>query len=188
MEAKDAIAKLKTDLAAARTEGRKTVQIEALEEYLAALEKESGTSIEEQKLELQRSLAHYDAVNKSNLEMFRSVIESGKEALNASLLINGGAVIAVLSFLGTAVGKGASNALGLALTYPLLAFGSGVLLAALAFAARYFTQYAYDREAMRPGTGFHILTVLLGLSAYSSFGFGVFLAYRAFGAHFGGAA
>jgi hypothetical protein len=85
MEAKEAISRLKSDLGAVRAQGRATVQIEALEQYLARLEQEAGSSLEYQKLELQRSLAQADATHQSGIEMFRSVIERlRQECLNAS--------------------------------------------------------------------------------------------------------
>jgi len=64
-----------------------------------------GQSIELRKLEYQRMLAHYDAQTKHGIEMFKSVIESGREALNALVLVNGGAVVALLGFMGATLSK-----------------------------------------------------------------------------------
>jgi hypothetical protein len=187
MESTDAISKLKADLAALRKDGNATVHIDKLEGYLESLNQEAKESLELRKLEHQGSLAQYDAMNRSGLEMFRTVIEAGKEALNAALLINGGAVVAVLSFLGATVGKAASGALGLALTTPLLCFGCGVLSTGLAFAGRYFTQYFYERDTTGAGVGFHVITVVLGIAAYACFGYGIYLSHAAFSNHFAAA-
>ncbi len=134
-----------------------------------------GTSLEQQKIELQRSL-----------EISRSANEAGKDALNASLLINGGAVVAVLSFLGATVGKGAANSLGLALTKPLLAFGAGVLLSAVAFGARYLTGFSQNLNVERRPLAIklNVLTVALAIFAYVAFSTGVYQAYLAFDAFF----
>ena len=128
MDAKEEIERLKSSLVALRESGRKTVPIEVLQTYLAQLELGTAQSLEAQRLELQKALAHSEATNRFNLEVTRSANEAGREALNASLLINGGAVVAILSFLGATVNKGVASALGLALTKPLFMFGSGVLL------------------------------------------------------------
>jgi hypothetical protein len=188
MDAKDAIAKLKNDLSVVRNDGRKTVHIEALQAYLADLERDACASLELQKLGFQGTLAQYDATSKSNLEAFRTVVEASREALNASLLINGGAVVAILSFLGATVGKGSASAsLGLALTLPLLAFGSGVLAAALSFGTRYVAQYFYGLKRALFAGSFHIFTVALAVGAYGSFGIGVYKSYLAFSAYFASA-
>jgi hypothetical protein len=184
MEAKQAIDKIIADVASLKREGRKTIPIENLEKYLVSIGENASQSLEMQKLELQRSLAHYDATNKSSLEMFRSVIEAGKEAINSALLMNGGAVVAMLSFLGATVGKTNSSALGLALTVPLMFFGFGVFAAGVAFAGRYITQFFYERDSDRVGRCFHLATFASAVAAFGLFGFGVYRAYLAFRIHF----
>lgn len=184
METKEAIEKFRVDLAEVRSQGQSTVAIEALENYLLGLEKDASISIELQKLEYQRSLVYYDAQAKSHLEMFKSVIEAGKEALNATLLINGGAVIAFLGFLGSMLSKSGAEALGLKLTAPLLSFGFGVLFGALGFGMRYCAQYSYARQWIKTGHTFNLISVLLAIAAYSAFGYGVYEAYAAFTSHF----
>ena len=184
METKEAIDKLKSDLAEVKAQGQATVAIEALENYLAGLEKDDLVSIELRKLDHQRSLAYYDAQAKFKIEMFKSVIDAGKEALNAALLINGGAVVAFLGFLGSMLSKSGSESLGLKLTIPLLSFSSGVLFSALSFGMRYLCQFFYERKCVKTGHSFNILTILLAITAYTVFGYGVYMAYAAFASHF----
>jgi uncharacterized protein YdbL (DUF1318 family) len=184
LETKEAIDKFKTDLAEVKSQGQSTVTIEALENYLVGLEKDASLSVEMRKLEYQRTLAHYDAQAKSNLEMFKSVIDAGKEALNATLLINGGAVVAFLGFLGSMLSKGGSEALGLKLTIPLLSFGFGVLSGALGFGFRYCAQFSYARQWVKTGHIINAISVLCATFAYAAFGYGVYVAYSAFTSHF----
>jgi hypothetical protein len=107
-----------------------------------------------------------------------------KEALNAALLINGGAVIAFLGFLGSMLSKGGSEALGLKLTIPLLSFGFGVLFGALGFGFRYCAQFFYARKRAKTGHTFNAISVLSATSALIAFGSGVYIAYAAFTNHF----
>lgn len=184
METKEVIAKIKADLADVKTQGKSSVAIEALERYLANLDKDAVDSLELRKLEYQRTLAHYDAQAKSDVEMFKSVIAAGKEALTATLLINGGAVVALLGFLGAVMSKSDWEAFGLRLTIPLLSFGSGVLFGALGFGVRYCSQFFYAVQYRKIGNLFNALSSLLAIAAYSVFGYGVFVTYSAFTAHF----
>jgi hypothetical protein len=85
--------------------------IEGLENYLSGLEKEATASLESRKLDYQGILAGYDAKVKFDFELFKSIIEAGKEVLNAALIINGSAVIAFLGFLGLMLSKGGAEAL-----------------------------------------------------------------------------
>jgi hypothetical protein len=72
-----------------------------------------------------------------------AVVNSGNIALRTALIINGGAAIAVLAFIGNIIAKAdavlASKALGL--TDTLIWFAYGVAAAAIAMAFAYFTNY-----------------------------------------------
>ena len=111
MESAQVIDSLKTELAYVKAKGQGVVEIDALQKYLENLRVDAGQSIELQKLDTQRSLAHYDAETKHSLAMFNSVIESGREALNALVLVNGGAVVALLGFMGATISKDLPKAL-----------------------------------------------------------------------------
>jgi hypothetical protein len=184
MEARQAIAKIKADLSKLKNSGSETIPIEDLEKYLTSVAESADNSIELQKLELQRSVANYDAENKFSIEMFRSVIEAGREALKAALIMNGGAVIAMLGFLGTTVGKTNSNTLGLALTLPLAVFGFGVFSVGAAFVGMYLSQYFYRRASSFAAYSSHFITALATCISYALFAYGVYQAYRAFNLHF----
>jgi len=184
MEPTQVIDKLKTALADVKAQGHENVSVNALETYLENLRTDAGSSIELRKLEDQRVLAHYDAQTKHNIEMFRSVIESGREALNSLVLINGGAVIALLGFMGATISKGLPQALGANLAMPVLQFGLGVLMGALGLAARYFSQAFFAVEKRRVGIAFQWLAIIFALVGYALFGCGIYGAFRAFSVQF----
>jgi hypothetical protein len=145
---------------------------------------DAGQSIELQKLDAQRSLAYYDAQTKHSLAMFNSVIESGREALNALVLVNGGAVVALLGFMGATISKGLPKALGADLTLPLVQFGFGVLMGALGFGARYFSQAFFTAKMDKAGDSFRVAAIFFALAGYSLFGCGIYGAFRAFATQF----
>lgn len=176
--------RIKTDLAKMRDQGQTTVQIEVLEHYLTSLQKDAEKSLEMQKQQHMGTLAQYNAQANLNIEVFKSVNSAGKEALTATLFINGGAAVASLGFLGSMLSKGGSEALGLKLTIPLIAFGFGVLAGALGFGIRYFTQHFYARQHNMTGHTFNFISILFAACSYAGFGYGVYKAYVAFVTHF----
>src|SRR4051812_11172099 len=85
--------------------------------------------------------------------MFQSVISSGENAVKSAMLINGGASVAVLAFLGNLMAK-ASLAPSLKLgEFPnaMLCFVFGVLVPALANGLIYSTQFSFKREWRKRG-------------------------------------
>lgn len=184
MEPTQFVKNLRTALADLRAKGQETVDISALVTHLDAQPSNAVQSIELQKIETQHALAQLDVHTKHRIEMFKAVIESGREALNALVLINGGAVIALLGFLGGTVSKGLPQTLGLSLTIPLLQFGLGVLMGAIAFASRYLSQAFYSTSNMKMGHAFRYVAVFFALTGYGLFGCGIYGAYSAFSMHF----
>jgi anti-sigma28 factor (negative regulator of flagellin synthesis) len=184
MEQTKFIKNLRTTLADLKANGQDTVDIAALVTHLDAQPSNASQSIELQKIETQRALAQLDVQTKHRIEMFKAVIESGREALNALVLINGGAVIALLGFMGGTVSKGLPQALGLNLTIPLLQFGLGVLTGAIAFATRYLSQAFYSAPRKRTGDAFKYVAILFAFTGYGLFGWGIYGAYRAFSIQF----
>ena len=68
------------------------------------------------------------------VELFRSVIEHGRDALKAAILINGAAAVALLAFIGKIWSMKNSLSTADPLAYALLVFGSGVLFAGVSSA------------------------------------------------------
>ena len=107
-------------------------------------------------------------------ETYKSMLSFSAEGLKALLLINGGAIVSLLTFLGnTKTGK----ELVQCSTVPLAAFVCGVVAAALAFVFSYATQFALFNETVRPGSyrgprhmafmRISLLFVTLGLVAFT---------------------
>jgi hypothetical protein len=97
-----------------------------------------------------RSHAFFDAVNEAT-------IKSGEAAIKTSMLINGGAAVSVLAFIGGLVGQGRLTVKQMTdVSSSLVWFAVGVALAASALAFSYFTNYAHvSRESSKIKTWQH---------------------------------
>lgn len=184
MDPQESLILLRRSLADLQKAGRHVLPIARIEEYLDRLAAAPAQSPEARALEHERNLAHFEATAQSSIEMFKSVIDAGKEALKAAMLINGGAVVALLGFMGAVISKGLSNKLGLALTTPLIAFGAGVLAAGLAFGFRYISQAIYSSRHLTVGHVVNGISTLLAVISFALFAFGLYGAYQAFSHEF----
>jgi len=116
-----------------------------------------------------------------NLEMLRATITTGQSALKSALLINGGAAVALLAFIGS---SWSSNKIAEALpdiSAALLLYVFGVLAAAVAAGATYLSQAGYGNEFGKVSrcVGYigHVLAVVGVLASYILFGRASWLAY-----------
>lgn len=113
------------------------------------------------------------------IENQRQVIGLGQSAIRWFAVINAGAVVALLAFLGNVWTKGV--VLGPFLT-AMGTFALGVVLAALAGALSYLTQLQYGAESDRAQTAakvLHAVTIIVGLGSLVVFCMG---SYRTVGA------
>lgn len=184
MDAKDILDAIRTALKPVKEQKKDVISVEALENYLNDLEKGIKLSNDALQRQQEHGLAVFQAENDRNiaqaqietshaLEMFRSVITAGQSALKASMIINGGAIVALLAFIGH-VGDKISN------IQPLLAssiwlFCLGVLASAVASGFTYLSQLAYSNpKSIKFGIPLHIFTVLLVIGSYVLFASGCF--------------
>jgi archaellum biogenesis protein FlaJ (TadC family) len=185
MESQELIAAFKEQLKQVEAQGGTQVQVSALRAYLAALEKDAEASQEYRKREHEGMLAQYEAKSQQSIEMLKAVLETGKSALHSLLIINGGAVIALLGVLSNLAGKSNGALLAKYLALPLIQFGIGVLCGALGFAFRYFSQACYAAsmgEKDKPeilGDGFRYTAIFSAIVGFVLFGFAITNAYFA---------
>lgn len=185
MESQELVNEFRRQLDQVEGQGGQQVQVAALRSYLAALEKDASASQDYRKREHEGMLAHYAAKNQHSIEMLKAVLEAGKSALQSLLFINGGAVVALLGVFSSLAGKDGGATLAQYLSLPLLQFGLGVLVAALGFAFRYFSQACYSESNaendnyQKAGNWFRYAAIGSALSGYVLFGFAVVNAYHA---------
>lgn len=122
------------------------------------------------------------------VEAFKGLINLSIEALKALLLINGGAAVAILAYLGSLTSRGAV-AHAPNMKNALLCFAGGVLATGLAFIAAYFTQYRlyYEERARHMRQRFRTLhpigvaiAALLVFTSASAFAIGCWIAAKTF--------
>jgi hypothetical protein len=119
------------------------------------------------------------------IELAKSVILTAQNALKSAMLINGGAAVALLAFVGH-VWKPDGSTLLISIAGALYWFVIGVLLDAVSAASFYFTQWFYHETSgasrdryFVAGVTFHMLAILLVLTSYGTFAYGTLLVYNA---------
>ncbi len=108
------------------------------------------------------------------VETFKSLIQISVEGLKLLALLNGGAAVALLAYLGNISGKAFPTP---DMRLPMSCFLVGLLLCGFAFAGSYLTQLWLYNESMGRGarrrhTRWLWLTMSLGLLSLGAFGLG----------------
>lgn len=168
-----------------KAEGVDSIDTEKLIAYLddaeGNLESQSESNIELYKANLQQWLEEHKNANAHSVEMFRSVISAGQNALRTSFLMNGGASVATLAFIGH-----------LATTSPekvtlfstsLAFFVLGVLVSAITSGVTYLSQWLYasdSKKAEKAGFVLNVAAIVLGIGSYVIFAFGINEAHSVF--------
>ncbi|MEO3713994.1 hypothetical protein [Roseateles flavus] len=185
MESQELIDAFRAQLDEVESQGAASVQVSALRSYLSALERDAAMSKERRAHEHAGYLAHYAAQSSFSIAMLEAVVEAGKTALQSLIVINGGAVIALLGVLGNLAGKPEGGPFARYLALPLLEFGGGVLFGALGFAFRYFSQDCYAEQGdknsprRRWGHRFRYAAILCAVLGFVLFAFAVGNSYNA---------
>ena len=182
-------------LAQAREDGVETVSIDTLDRIAADLQElvartPDGVSageaaMEEYKVNLAASVSARDLAHQTTLELLRATIATGQSALKSALLVNGGAAVALLAFIGGVwahIGSGPLPQLALVLAY----FALGVLVAALGSGFTYLSQAGFGGEfgthSNKVGRAARVATIVLVGAAYAFFGMCCWTAYCFFSA------
>ena len=154
------------------------------------------------------ALAEYAADTQRSLESVRAGNESGTEAIKATTLINGGAAVAMLAFVGHLASIQAKATVIMGFAEPLRLFVAGALLGVVASGVTYLAHVFYigsltrefrSKEAKREGDetlasvrhnasvrwgrigqGINFIVVLIVVASLFCFAFGCYIAYRAF--------
>jgi len=106
-------------------------------------------SLEKWKVEMERykcELEKWKTDTQCSMIRYQQVNMQGQAAMKAALLINGGASVAVLAFIGTAMNNDTNSLLLLKLCSSMLMFIAGVLSVAFAIGVSYLAGFADARE------------------------------------------
>ena len=176
------------ELRDSEAQGLTSVSVATLHSIFDKMEQHLGPAephvieIEKFRSDLSASLMYQEHVNSWSLEGFRQVIALGQSSLRSIMLINGGAAVALLAFLGNLITNNSGAAVP-SFANAMQAFVLGVFLAAVAYALTYLSQICYNgSKSWQQGAGIalHVLTVLVGAAALIGFLWGSKLAYSGF--------
>jgi hypothetical protein len=163
---------------------------------------------EEAEQQLRIDLAEYEADIQRSLEALKSSNASGLEAIKASTLINGGAAVAVLAFIGHLASIHADASVIMNFARPLRLFVAGALFGVVASGVTYLVRRIdfvslkrefTSKEARRGGNedlaaadhessvkwgwwaeGLNFIVILIVAASLVCFGCGCYTAYRVF--------
>jgi len=192
----EVIKKLFQMLSQAKEQGHSSVSIAAMENYLNLLDKHVENSTSQSSMDQEIGLAKFVAENDRNiahannqtahsLEMFRSVVTAGQSALKSSMVINGGAAVALLAFTGKVWETKVSETVASSLSSSIFIFCLGVLCAALASGSTYLSQLSFASECNKTGHTINFINISFVISSYISFYMGASGAANSLGLHFG---
>jgi hypothetical protein len=183
MSEKEVLQAIRQAVAATAAQGQAVVTVVDLDRYLANLEAafpETPASLDHLKLaelDQQAAVALHRSIADQKLEMFRSVIASGQNALKTSILINGGAAVALLAFVGHMVASDKAAHLVSAFALPMLLFVAGVCATAVATGLTYVSQALFQTGRERGGNVSNGFSIALVIGSYVAFSFGCYRAY-----------
>lgn len=186
MSAKEFARQLKSEIDGFAAQGQDSISIDTLtsglNKFIEAPEQESeAILIERLKAHLQSNVEIQKYNHSADLEMFKSIIETGQNALKAFVLLNGGAAVALLAFIGKLAEV---SRLHIPLfAAPLKFFVIGAFLSVASSGLTYLTQVMYSEKGKWrncAGITLHLGTIILGLASLGMFGYGTHRAYEAF--------
>jgi len=188
LTAKAAVQIIREQIRRVRGKGGSWVTAESLERLLDHLdsgqaEKDIAALVDaEKEMALAKhrgDLAEYSAKADAQLELFKSVIQSGESARKSFFLLNGGAAVAVLALIGhlstSAITAPRVNKFAL----PLLFFACGLLFAAMASGGTYLVQKAYADSRKRRADVLNMVGICVCFGSLVAFCVGCYFAYVA---------
>ena len=176
MNANPFATKMKDEVEKAKSHGVTAIPCENIIAYLDEILKTPESSSVDFKLYEQEQRHQHE----SNLEMFRSVIQTGLGAIKSAFILNGAAAFALLAFIGHLIqlrGDKIAN-----FSFCLLLFSIGALAAALTSGFAYLCQKCYSNYS-KWGPRLNNLCIVLVFGSYLFFALGLFFTWYAFNAY-----
>ncbi len=169
-----------------KQQGVAAVFVDNLINYLQAVEQSpepnpSPADMERYKAELEQHIEGMKHANAASLENFRAVIAAGQAATKSIILINGGASVAMLAFIGHLARIGSTSVPAYANC--LLPFVAGTLLGGIVSGGTYLAQFFFGGRKpwhQRAGGIVNTTVIVLGICSFVAFGVGAWQTYSAF--------
>lgn len=177
---------LKKELDKLSEQGETLVSIEAIQNYLDALDHQESHHkdlvVADFNAKNQSAVEKYKEDRAEWRELFKAVISNGQATIRLLATINGGAALALLAFIGKVWNADfPSSFMGQNITLSLLFLCVGVGISALTQGFAYLGQHFFTYDNDKVGSVFQKLTGLLGISSLVAFFVGIGFACRGFG-------
>lgn len=116
----------------------------------------------------------------AKIEMTRAVAGFAQSAIRTLVLINGGALLALLTFLGRLADS--QPALASQFSAPMIHFSFGLVASCMVAMVAYAVQFAYDarQKLLKPGVYLHYFAVILAVVSLGFFVCGIIQSYQNF--------
>jgi hypothetical protein len=175
----ESISHLANKLAEIKKTNQPLVHAEQLEFELREILREADYL---QKVHSEKYRLRLEAWKETRLELARAVIGFGQTAIRSLFLINGGALIALLTFLGQLSDQRPDEAA--AFSTPMLYFSVGLISVCVVAMLAYIVQSIYEARGrfLRIGKGLHIASLFFAASSLAAFTVGILDAYSIFAA------
>lgn len=185
MESKEIIESITSQLSSLKNNGHEAVSIEGLETYLKDLSSQATRSQEMQ-------LAHYNAQYQSNIEqykeskaewreLFKATIGHAQSAIKLLALVNGGAAVALLAFIGK-IWSPEFNSTLIAAYIPLalVLYCCGVGAAAVTQLLTYLSQHFFTYDGDKVARVIRLFAQISALLSLTLFFIATYVAYLGF--------
>ena len=179
MDAKELIKIMQEHIAVAKNSGLVSFTIESIEKWvsgdLTKLSDKPSQSAEQKEhyknVAIPAWLKDLEGYHLKDVESLKAVFQFGGAALKSAILINGGAAVALLAFMGAVFKE--RPTISEALVCPLMVFTFGVLSAAIASSGSYFAQYYSSSKKESAAGGWRGATIILVAFSYILFAAGI---------------
>lgn len=188
MDAKQFAAQLRQIIADLKDQGTAAIYCENLITYLdnviaADTSAPSPAEMKQYEAQLQLQVEVYRARVETDREEFKAVIQAGQNALRTGFLLNGGASVTILAVIGKFMTAEGSMSYVPPLANSLILFVTGTVLIAFSSALTYLSQWfgggGKDWHT-KVANGLNYVTILIGLSSFGFFVWGMVRAYHVF--------
>lgn len=204
MDNKGVIEIIKAEVADCHAKGVTTVAVENIERLLGELEADPDLvaddklrdhridlnrqlSVESYKARLSGSARRFEVRARRHELMISMTVKTGENAVKSLLVVNGGATLALLAFLGAVARASASFANSVDVANALAVFTAGAFMAAFTSCMTFFSQAGFGQEfgtrSTSMGYWFRWASISSASISAGLFVYGAFIAASAFGAN-----
>jgi hypothetical protein len=156
--------KIQNAILQAKTQENTSVDVDTLLEYLSKvkdspevkleIDKDLAVysherNIEKYKADTQIRVSNYETLSKNVSQQFKAVMELAQSVLKSAILINGGAAVALLAFLGSIWGKGIDSQSIQPMVSGISNFAFGALCGAVSSAFSYCSQSCFAHSSVQ---------------------------------------